>query len=413
MTATTAPSAAQAGVASGLLPEDLVYVAIGSLTDTSWYTTQRLGTTMARSHRVLFVDLPATINEVLRGRKTWAMLANPVHQREQRLFWHCPPYILPFSRRSLGISQANQVLARLRLRAALARLGMRRPIVWIDDPFRQDYLDVCDPALVVYHCLHDFHTMPYRLNPRFSGEAWSRRSADEERRLLARADLVVTPSVVRVERFRQTNPNSHLFHMGVETERYETARRQPRPLPDIDAIPRPRIGFLGTVGTRKIDFDLLAGVADANPEWSFVFVGRTFNVSFSGTGPPRHPRLHYLGERPHEDVPHYLTRFDVSLIPYRPELVPDLTLKFFEYMAVGAPLVVPDLEQFRQYRPLVYVYRDAAGFVDAVKAALAETNPSLRERRIALAADHSFARQVERADALLRETLAAREGKTA
>lgn len=386
----------------------MVYFALGSLTDTSWYTTQRLGTAMAGLRRVLYIDQPITLNEVLRGRKRWGMFFSATQRYTDNLFWHCPPYLLPYSSRFLAIATFNERLARFRLRAALKQLGITNPVVWLDNPYRQNSIDLCRPALVVYHSLHDYDKQPYQLNPRYAGEKWQRRSAEEELELVRRADLVLSPSEPRLERFRQHNPNSRLLLLGVDFERFDLARNQRVNLPDIDAIPHPRIGFVGTVGPVKIDFDLLLHAAEHNPSWTFVFVGRTFNVTAGKRPLPVHPRLVYLGEKSHVQVPHYLQRFDVSIIPYHPHLIPDLTLKFFEYMAAGHPLVVPELPQFLPYQPLVLCYRDADEFIAAVQRGLDETDGILRSRRIALAADHRFERQAQRADAMIRETLAAK-----
>lgn len=390
------------------LPRDLVYIALGSLTDTSWYTTQRLGTAMATRHRVLFVDLPATVGEVARRRKNWHVLTQSVLALAPSLLWHCPPYWLPYSRRFHSVDTLNRRYARHRFSAALHQLGMTRPIIWFDDIFRIDYLERCSPALVVYHCLHDFDKLPYLLNSKYTGPQWSQKNVELEMRLLKCADLVLTPSAERAQRFRAVNSNTHVFHMGVEIDRHLAAVADRGSLPDIDALPRPRIGFLGTVGRKKIDFDLLLHAAAARPDWSFVFVGRTFNVGMAVQPLPQHPRFYYLGEKPHEEAPRYLSRFDVSIIPYHRHLIPDLTLKFFEYMAAGHPLVAPDLPQFRDYAPLVYLYDGAASMITAIEAALEERDGSLRQRRTALAADHSFERQVERADALMLQTLIAK-----
>jgi glycosyltransferase involved in cell wall biosynthesis len=82
--------------------------------------------------------------------------------------------------------------------------------------------------------------------------------------------------------------------------------------------------------------------------------------------------VHFLGPRPHKDLPSLLGRLDVGLMPFvvndfsRP-LVP---LKLYEYMAAGLPVVSTKLPNLAPYRSLI---RLSAQDVDSFGVAITET----------------------------------------
>lgn len=107
------------------------------------------------------------------------------------------------------------------------------------------------------------------------------------------------------------------------------------------------------------------------------------------------------GPRPQSVVVQYLNAADVLVIP---DTVTDMTaspLKLFEYLALGAPLVLPDLPALREIvAPALAHYfprRSLDGLTDALAGALAATGNevAVRARRV-LARDYTYGRRAER-----------------
>jgi len=136
--------------------------------------------------------------------------------------------------------------------------------------------------------------------------------------------------------------------------------------------PRPVIGYIGGLH-RFVDYDLLIAAARARPDWCWVFVGLE---------QARVERLSELanvilpGFKPHQQLPGYVERFDVCLIPY---LVNESTatvspVKLNEYLATGKPIVstaLPIVSEFNQkHKILTTVPNDPQQFVSAIEKAL-------------------------------------------
>ncbi|WP_129632218.1 glycosyltransferase [Candidatus Oscillochloris fontis] len=126
---------------------------------------------------------------------------------------------------------------------------------------------------------------------------------------------------------------------------------------------------------------------------------------WAGTGelPQRNgrPMLALLPPRPQAEVLTVLGAADVLAIP---DTVTDVTaspLKLFEYMALGQPIVLPEMPALAEIVPpdLSYTFprRDLEGLTAALVAALAASGDhEANAARRALAAEHTYARRAER-----------------
>ena len=135
----------------------------------------------------------------------------------------------------------------------------------------------------------------------------------------------------------------------------------------------------------RLDLDLRRrGSPQRAPDWQIVMVGPG-REDRPGDACRSAPNLHWLGMQPYAVLPHLLAGWDVCLMPFAINeatrfISPTKTL---EYLAAGKPVVstaVPDVELL--YGEQVAVARDAAAFIAACAAALAET-PAERDARIA------------------------------
>lgn len=112
-------------------------------------------------------------------------------------------------------------------------------------------------------------------------------------------------------------------------------------------------------------------------------------------------RVLLTGPRPQAEVVRHLGAADVLVIP---DTVTDITaspLKLFEYLALGQPLVAPDLPALREIVPptlaQLFSRRDLAGLTQALDAALAARDDQAgAAARRTLALDHTYGRRAER-----------------
>src|SRR5262249_13556278 len=192
--------------------------------------------------------------------------------------------------------------------------------------------------LCIYYCIDEWSQFSYI----------DRKMAETEERLIERADAIFAATSALAERKRARNPRTFLAPHGVDHALFARALDDATELPeDLAALPRPIIGFYGTLQT-WVDFDLLATIAARRPGWSFVLLGQ----ALTDVGKiARLPNVHLLGRRPHADLPAYCKGFDVGIIPYlideRSEFVNPIKLR--EYLSAGLPVVSTPVPGGRPY----------------------------------------------------------------
>jgi len=199
------------------------------------------------------------------------------------------------------------------------------------------------------------------------GGFWYKPEIEDE--IVAMADAVVAsaPDLVRhgVDLGKETTlipnaVNSALF--GPETH--------VRP----DDLPEGRIiGYVGSLYGEWFDWEALSAVAEAFPVTHLVVIGDDHYKR------PMPPNVVYLGLKPQSDLPEYLQRFDVGIVPFE---ISDVThavspLKVYEYLASGCAVAAPPL---RALEGLSDVYTDV-DLVAAVAQAMAAPRP---DREVAL-----------------------------
>jgi UDP-galactopyranose mutase len=255
-------------------------------------------------------------------------------------------------------------------------LGEGEYVAWLYTPMAYPLLEALAPRAVVYDCMDElsaFLNAPAEL-------------ATHEASLFAKADLVFTggPSLYRARLGR--HPYLYLFPSSVDTEHFARGRastRLPLAEPDDQArLRRPRLGFYGVIDER-MDRELLAGMADAHPEWEIVLVGPVVKIDPADL--PQRANLHYLGARPYADLPAYLAGWDVCLLPFARNAATRFIspTKTLEYMAAERMIVsTPIVDVAEPYGDIVYLGDAVHGFIVACERALA-AGPDERARRVA------------------------------
>ena len=184
----------------------------------------------------------------------------------------------------------------------------------------------------------------------------------------------------------------HLVPNGAEVEHFQRASLADTPLaPEMQTIPRPVIGFLGSL-QYWIDFDLLRFLALARPNWSFVLIGPRGRLAKVGKI-ENLPNVHLLGRKPYEQMPSYLKGFDVCLNPYvRGELARNCSpLKLYEYLASGKPVVSVDMPEARKFADVIGIGRNEEEILQRLEEALGSgSDEALANARWQAVASHSW-----------------------
>jgi glycosyltransferase involved in cell wall biosynthesis len=321
---------------------------------------------LARDNRILWVNSignrapRANTHDALRIVRKLKAFTRGVREVEKNIFV-LAPLVLPLY--GALARRINGVLLRAEVRVAMRHLGFRRPISWSYLPASAPVSGRLGEELVIYQCVDEFSAF---------SDANGRQIAELERRLLERADLVITSAERLRENKVKQNPHTVLVQHGVDYQHFVRACDPATPIPeDIAALPRPVIGFFGLIAD-WVDLEALQACARAHPEGTVALIGK-ISPGLDVSALRALPNVVFLGRKAYADLPGYCRAFDVAVNPFR---VNELTLnsnplKVREYLAAGLPVVsspIPEVERIGLCR----IAATPEQFVAEVDAALAQ-----------------------------------------
>jgi glycosyltransferase involved in cell wall biosynthesis len=365
--------------------------------DSYWLSVHQYMSRLAGAHRVLFINrpvaLPSAIAHAARsGADGRAIARGRVRRLNGRLYVADPPPALPL-RFERPVALANQALRRSFVARVARELGFERPVLWIHDLDAARVVDRLDPWVSLYWVTDDHPSGPaFRANR--TNRVAAMRAREHE--LLESVDLVLATAPHLRDAKSRFNSNSHCVPHGVDTDHFaRAADSETRPAPVFRAIRGPIIGFVGQINER-LDRELVALVARAHPEWSFVFVGPVLRGL--DVGPLQELRnVHFLGPASLDRIPEFLKPMDVCAVPF---LVNEHTrtmnpLKTLEYLAAGKPVVATPLPALRAYGSHVAVASGPEAFAASIEHALLEDSDGRRRLRVEFASRHSWETRLE------------------
>jgi len=284
-----------------------------------------------------------------------------------------------------------QVFSPRRCREVLGPASREKPMAAVVEFPVAEFVPIIEEVkaaggAVVYDLLDDWETS--------LGAAWYDPSV--ERQVIARSDVLVATAPVLQERLqRMAGRPVLLLPNAVNTYLFDRRRayRRPEDLPKAEWV----ILYVGALWGEWFDWELVRNVALTYPRAAVVLIG-----DYRGQCPAPPCNLHFLGLKPQRDLPAYLAYADVTIIPWKVNAITRATspLKVYEYVAMGKPVVAPDLPTLADI-PLVLRSPDAAAFIANIERAR-----GLRVSEVELDAfvrDHSWSERISR----LLEALAA------
>lgn len=390
-------------------PQDIRIICFATVYDAPYWTNrQHIMTRLSEQYPVLYVEPRIWAARFLAGnwrnpklifKFFWRLIA---WEHRGKLYLVSQWNLLPGSRESQVIANLNHYLNRWRILLIARWLGFRpSPVVWIYETEAAEYLSAFPEATIVYDCVDDHVTQA-------GAERNPARVREEEAKILEQADLVTVTSRYLYELKKDQNPNVHLVLNAGDVTAFLLNPLTSPSSPRLGRGEHPRIGTVGALDEYKIDLDMMARVARARPDWQFVFVGKPVVHPKSRVVKELQalPNMRFTGVIPRQEVPKYTAEFDVCMIPYRLSAYnkSSFPLKFWEFMATGKPIVVSGLPELKAYRHLIGYAKRADDFIALCEVALADPAKG-RDKRIALAREHSWEKRVEQLVRLLTETI--------
>ncbi|HLB51745.1 hypothetical protein A3F07_00950 [candidate division WWE3 bacterium RIFCSPHIGHO2_12_FULL_38_15] len=340
-----------------------------------------------RGHNVLFVDPPLTTGKVFyrQVRKgKWSLSRSFTSVKlEDGVKVFTPLNYLPFFNL---LSRFHS--SRLKYISKLLLNSKRKTILWVyhvEIPGLQNYINMIPHDLLIYDCVDNYEAFP-----KYDTEEKKKLIREQEGYLAKKADIVFATTPGLTEKLKKYNSRVYFTPNVGDYERFHDAKKFKDYLPeDIKDIPRPRIGFSGSLDEYKFDANLMRNLAYNYPNYSFVLIGqiayKDSDASLEKIGLGGLNNIYFLGEKPFESMPMYYAGFDAYIIPYQ---LNEYTVggcfpvKFHEALAVGIPTVVTDLPAYMPFKDVCYIAKNNDEFLIQLKKALDEDNNlKIKERK--------------------------------
>lgn len=293
-------------------------------------------------------------------------IEEPVHDTEAAPYWErsnpapnllvCKPHT---PAQEPGYSREQMPYLAALVQELVAEERLDDYIVWMYTPMALPLAQELTPRAVVFDVMDELSAFKFA----------PAELIEREESLMRWANVVFTggPSLYKAKQHRHNN--IHCFPSSVDAEHFRQALTA-QEAADQATIPHPRFGYYGVIDER-MDLDLLDAMATAHPEWQIIMVGPVVKINPDDL--PKHPNIHYLGQRTYEELPSYLAGWDVCLLPFaRNESTRFISpTKTVEYMAAEKPIVsTPITDVAELYGDIVYLGDTPQEFIAACEQAL-------------------------------------------
>ena len=276
---------------------------------------------------------------------------------------------------SRGLSEAEIVSHQEKLLTDFfVKMSIEKYLFWYYTPMSLSFSKGFHPQLVVYDCMDELSAF------KFAPQSLK----DNEQELLKMADLVFTGGYSLYEAKKDLHPSIYAFPSSIDKEHFSKARSADIEPADQSGISQPKIGFYGVIDER-LNIDLVGEMASRKPEWNFIIIGPVVKIDQATL--PRFSNIYYLGSKSYQELPSYLSGWNVAIIPFALNestryISPTKTP---EYLSAGKPVVstsIRDVVHDYGHTEFVHIADTAEGFIEAISKELSETDRSSWTSRV-------------------------------
>jgi teichuronic acid biosynthesis glycosyltransferase TuaH len=371
-----------------------------AVADATWFSTESLFREVRRDHvSTLLLKCMDYRNAWRKGVPFWNWRSGPLRRRGPSLWDR--EIVLPSGWMKQFPRLGMRPIARSIVDWQEREVGASRLTLVMTYPHYLHLRDLVRPERTIYFNLDDYA---------FYWPQHADLVHALERQAVRESELTVCVSWLRAEELRKAVPEAsdrikHLPHGAPDDSVADRPWHQPAPAPpDIAGLPRPLLGYVGTVEDR-IDWKLLTRLSAAFPEASIVLVGKSARARKADWLADyrkciARPNVHPIGWRPPETIPSYNRAFDVCMIPYRSDHPFNRVCsptKIMDSMGSGRPIVSTALPECRLYSHLFDVAETPDAFVQAVATILgSQARDARASKRVEWARANTSAKVVDR-----------------
>lgn len=284
-------------------------------------------------------------------------------EHPQKNVWTVVPYLNESTRGTEADQRQISLFANL-----FKSQQINNYIFWYYTPLALSVSQGFKPKMTVYDCMDElsaFKFAPAELK-------------QKEKELMQKADVVFTGGKSIYQSKKHLHDYIFCFPSSIDKEHFMQARTVTEEPADQAHIPHPRIGFYGVVDER-FDLELLDKVSESRRDWQFVIIGPVVKIDPSSL--PQRENIHYLGAKGYQELPHYLSGWDIATCPFaRNESTRYISpTKTPEYLAGGKPVIstaIKDVIDTYGKNSLVHIIDTPEEFIACAEKELAQKEKS-------------------------------------
>lgn len=375
------PSARRKPLARGSKPRDMVFLWKQNDSDIYGRRSDMLAKYMLQSgkvRRIIHFDTPVGLYDL--KQQAEAARGHPAHQgreiheniRRRVLRQADTPGFLRRTFLHRGGASAGEAFGQTLpppgayadfIRAVKEEDGVEdEPLLWVS-PLVHDYplmMEIFKPRLAVADLIDDQRAFPG------SSEAYRQRAEEGYEAILRDADILFSNCEPLRQTFASLRADIHLVPNGCEIP-----EKNPALHPLMRDLPRPIIGYVGNLRDR-VNWPLIERIAARYRHGSVVLVGSAHGRPEVADIAGRHPNIHLLGVKPHQEALHIMQAFNVAIMPHLRNGLSDHMnpLKLYVYFAAGLPIVASAVANIDDVGPYIAVAPTDDQFMAELEAIL-------------------------------------------
>lgn len=268
-------------------------------------------------------------------------------------------------------------------------LNLRNIVFWSFNPLYTDFVGKLNEQLFVFDAVDDWSE-----HPAYTKLVKKQKILNNYKFISEKANVIFTVSEQMKKFFGSYGREEDVYWVpnGADYDHFNAPELTEKHN-EISDITKPIIGYLGTIEER-IDFDLLAKVAQKNKDKELVLCGPIW-PSVKDEVEHKLKKLdnvHLLGRIDYEDAPSYLHRFDVALIPHKlTHFVNSMNpMKLYDYLSCGLPIVTTNGAGVETFKNDIYIAQNEIDFLEKIDLALKEDSSDKRLARQKIVKEHSW-----------------------
>mgnify|MGYP002622878763 FL=1 len=376
---------------------DIIIISVDPWQEERWARKQMFAWLLAQKYRNVFYYI-----EPGRSERTL-----PLFKRlKSNLYLIDVPHI-PKHLQNGRISSLSVKLSCASLWLLLKLKRVKNPIFIVYQPhnmsFAKKLSSIFGKSLICYDMTDDWSEFPG------ISEHRKHEIISEESRVIKEADLVFAVSGRLFDKAVKLNPNSIHLPNATDFESFNKVMSNIDTSEEIRSFNRPRLGYVGNITPRRIDFELLRFIAESKPEWNIIMIGPVHAEAADMVNSFRDLRnVFFLGPKKYYSLPEYIKGFDICILPHR---VDNLTqsmdpIKLYDYMATGKPIVATAVAEAVKFREEICLGNSREEFVSHIKSLLYEgaTEQSLA-MQLETAKKNTWDKRVEKLTEIFQEKL--------